>query len=76
MKISIRTLAVALAVALLLTGIAGFGLLDSPDGAVSDALYQRSVATDGEIVVIGMDQQALDTLGPMPVPIWQMPSIT
>ena len=68
MKISIRTLAVALAVALLLTGIAGFGLLDSPDGAVSDALYQRSVATDGEIVVIGMDQQALDTLGPMPWP--------
>ena len=68
MKPSIRTLAAALIVAALFTAVAGFGLLDSPDGAVSDALYQRPTASDGEIVVIGMDQRALDTLGPMPWP--------
>ena len=68
MKPSIRTLAAALIVAALFTAVAGFGLLDSPDGAVSDALYQRPAASDGEIVVIGMDQRALDALGPMPWP--------
>ena len=68
MKPSIRTLAAALIVAALFTAVAGFGLLDSPDGAVSDALYQRPTASDGEIVVIGMDQRALDALGPMPWP--------
>ena len=68
MKLSIRTLAVSLAVAALFTAVAGFGLLDSPDGTVSDALYQRPAASDGEIVVIGMDQRALDALGPMPWP--------
>lgn len=68
MKPSIRTLAASLAVAALFTAVAGFGLLDSPDGSVSDALYQRPAASDGEIVVIGMDQRALDALGPMPWP--------
>lgn len=68
MKPSIRTLAASLAVAALFTAVAGFGLLDSPDGTVSDALYQRPAAADGEIVVIGMDQRALDALGPMPWP--------
>ena len=68
MKRSIRTLAASLAVAALFTAVAGFALLDSPDGSVSDALYQRPAASDGEIVVIGMDQRALDALGPMPWP--------
>ena len=68
MKPSIRTLAASLVVAALFTAVAGFGLLDSPDGTVSDALYQRPAAADGEIVVIGMDQRALDALGPMPWP--------
>ena len=64
----IRSAAVSLLVALLLTAIAGLGFLSSPDGAVSDALYHQSEATDGEIVVIGMDQASLDALGPMPWP--------
>ena len=68
MKCSIRTLSASLLVAALFTAAAGFGLLDSPDGAVSDALYHRPAASDGEIVVIGMDQRALDALGPMPWP--------
>ena len=68
MKRTIHTLAASFAVAALFTAIAGFGLLDGPDGAVSDRLYQRPASTDGEIVVIGMDQRALDALGPMPWP--------
>ena len=68
MKASIRTLAVCLIVAALFTAAAGFGLLDSPDGAVSDKLYHQPSAADGEIVVVGMDQRALDALGPMPWP--------
>ena len=58
----------ALLGAALFTAVAGLGLLNSPDGAVSDKLYQRPAAADGEIVVIGMDQRALDALGPMPWP--------
>ena len=68
MKRSIRTLAASLLAAAVFTAVAGFGLLDSPDGAVSDALYHRETASDGEIVVVGMDQRALDALGPMPWP--------
>ena len=60
--------AAALAVAALITAAAGFGLLDSLDGTASDRLYQRPAATDGEIVVVGMDQRALDALGPWPWP--------
>lgn len=64
----LRSAAASLLVALLLTAIAGLGFLSSPDGAVSDALYHHGAATDGEIVVIGMDQASLDALGPMPWP--------
>lgn len=63
-----RTIAVSLLGAALLTVIAATGLLRSPDGAVSDALYHRDSATDGEIIIIGMDQFALDELGPWPWP--------
>ncbi|MBE6913895.1 MAG: adenylate/guanylate cyclase domain-containing protein [Ruminococcaceae bacterium] len=62
-----RTLT-ALVAAVVFTAAAGFGLLDAPDGAVSDRLYQRPAATDGEIVVVGMDRRALEELGPMPWP--------
>ena len=49
-----------------ITAAAGLGLLYSPDNTVSDALYQRARPTDGEIVIIGMDQRATDEFGPMP----------
>jgi len=49
-----------------ITGLAGTGWLTSPDNTVSDALYQRAEVTDGEIVVIGIDQRAIETFGPMP----------
>ena len=58
----------ALLAALLFTAAALLGILDSMDSAVSDALYQNRSATDGEVVVIGMDQAAVDVLGPMPWP--------
>ena len=48
--------------------IAWSGILTGIDGSVSDLLYQRPGMTDGEIVVIGMDQRAVEELGPMPWP--------
>lgn len=68
MKKYLKSVAASLAVAFALTLIAATGLLRSADNTVSDALYQQPSATDGEIVVVGMDQYALDVLGPMPWP--------
>ncbi len=61
-------LGAALLAALLLTAAAMTGLLDRADNTLSDAVYLTPAPTDGEIVVIGMDQTALDELGPMPWP--------
>ncbi|MBE7009782.1 MAG: adenylate/guanylate cyclase domain-containing protein [Ruminococcaceae bacterium] len=61
-------LAVAIAAAAAMTALAASGLLDAADGSASDALYQHQNGTDGEIVVIGMDQRALEELGPLPWP--------
>jgi len=62
-KIIVSALAAAaLAAACLL------GLLDRADSVFSDRLYNRPEAGDGEIVIIGMDQAALDEFGPMPWP--------
>ncbi|MBR3704122.1 MAG: adenylate/guanylate cyclase domain-containing protein [Oscillospiraceae bacterium] len=64
----LRTLLVSLLGAALLTAIAASPLLRGADGAVSDALYHRESATDGEIVLIGLDQHSLEELGPWPWP--------
>lgn len=61
----LRRLTLAIAIAAVFAVIAWSGLLNGMDGAVSDPLYHRPAATDGEIVVIGIDQYALDTLGPL-----------
>lgn len=68
MKLSARTIAASMAIAGIFTAVAGYGLLEHPDGTLSDRLYHHASASDGEIVVIGMDQRALDALGPMPWP--------
>ena len=68
MKKRIERVCAALLVAGAFTAGAGLGLMDRMDNAVADRLYQQPSATDGEIVVIGMDQYALDVLGPMPWP--------
>ena len=59
---------VSLLAAAALCLIAWSGALNGMDGSLSDALYQRPGMTDGEIVVIGMDQRAVEELGPMPWP--------
>lgn len=66
MRISgkIKTAAAALLVAGGLTFLAGTGVLDRPDLAAADALYQQREASDGKIVLVGIDGQALEEYGP------------
>ena len=70
MKLSpaLKRIGAALLAAAILTAIAAFGILDQPDYTVSDLVYQSPAATDGQIVVIGMDQRAVDAFGPVPWP--------
>ena len=63
-----KKLLAALLAAAVCTALFLSGWLYSADARASDALYQRAVGADGEIVVIGMDQRAADLLGPMPWP--------
>ena len=58
-KFLIMALAAGLVTALLASGI-----LDHADLAVSDRFYQRRSASDGEIVLVGIDQKALEDIGP------------
>ncbi|MBQ2602714.1 MAG: adenylate/guanylate cyclase domain-containing protein [Oscillospiraceae bacterium] len=66
-KLAFRLLA-AFLIAALATAAAGLGLLDNLDATLSDFVYQHPEGTDGEIVVIGMDQRATEEYGPMPWP--------
>ena len=54
---------VALCMALAVCLLCGSGLLYRADNRVSDALYQRRGSPDGEIVVIGIDEEAFHRLG-------------
>lgn len=67
-KQTLKQWAAALLAAAAMTGIAASGVLSTAENTVSDALYQHPAATDGEIVIIGMDQYALEMLGPLPWP--------
>ena len=64
----LQKLLVSLLAAAAITAAVGLGILDAPDGTVSDALYQRGGAPDGTITVVGVDQRAIDALGPFPWP--------
>ena len=66
-KLLIRVCAALLGAAILCL-IAWSGALERPDGTVSDAIYQHKGMTDGEVIVVGMDQRAVEELGPMPWP--------
>ncbi len=68
---SLKKLITALLAAAVVTAAARLAL-GTLDGIASDAFYNRPGATDGEIVVVGMDQRALDELGPMPWPRYYM----
>ena len=60
-----RTLATSLAGAAIVTAIVGFtGILDKLDGMAQDALYQQPSALSGEIIMICIDDKALDQFGP------------
>lgn len=50
--------------AAVLTLLASSGILDNADLAASDAFYQSRSASDGEIVLVGIDQRALEDIGP------------
>ncbi|MCM1026253.1 MAG: adenylate/guanylate cyclase domain-containing protein [Roseburia sp.] len=63
-KRNLYRLFAALAIAALLTLLAGAGLLRNPDLALSDWLYQSRQASDGKIVLVGIDQRAIQELGP------------
>lgn len=54
----------AVVIAGALTLLAWTGILRNADLAVSDALYQSRSALDGSIVLVGIDQRALEELGP------------
>ncbi len=48
----------------LITLTAGSGLFRTADLAASDALYQSRSASDGDIVIVGIDERALEEKGP------------
>lgn len=56
----------ALLLSAALCAAAGFNLMRDADRSLSDMLYQRPGALDGEVVIIGMDQKAVERFGPMP----------
>lgn len=59
-----KTLLAGLAAAAGLTLLMGLGLLDRLDRAAADALCQSPSAREGQIVLVGIDQRAIDALGP------------
>ena len=65
---NLKRIGAALLAALILTAIAALGVLNRPEATVSDLICQPASSPDGEVVVIGMDQRAVDALGPMPWP--------
>lgn len=63
-KFTLRRVGIALAAGLILGGAMYAELLFSPDNGIADSLYQREVALDGNVVLINIDQRALEEIGP------------
>ena len=61
-----RTLLSGVIVGALFAAIFASGFLYAQDSYIADALYQRAVPQDGQIVLINIDQKSLDELGPFP----------
>ncbi len=59
-----RSWLIMVLVAAAMTLVTAAGLLESTDLAFSDAFYQSRSASDGEIVLVGIDQKALEDIGP------------
>ena len=64
MKEILRRALVALGAALLMTVIIGAGALKRVDRWTQDALFQRQGVPSSDIVIIGIDELALDVFGP------------
>ena len=54
---------IMLLIAGFMTTLAGTGLFDTMDLAAADAFYQSRSASDGEIMVVGIDQRAFQEIG-------------
>lgn len=63
-KNRIRKLAGMAVLSFAMTVLVSSGILNRADLAVSDTFYQSRSASDGEIVLVGIDQKALDAIGP------------
>ena len=63
-KIQWKPAAAALLAAGALTVLVALGSLAAPDLTASDAFYQQRQSFDGDIVLVGIDQRALEELGP------------
>ncbi len=55
---------ISLLCAAIFTGAAFFGVFYRPDWMLSDGLYQSPKALDGNIFVVGIDDRAMEELGP------------
>ncbi len=63
-KQTLVQVAVAACVAALVTGIVYIGGLDWLDNRIADRLFQKKEASSGNILVIGIDEEALQAYGP------------
>lgn len=63
-KRRVRRILFALIAATLLSGVLFFNILFSANAQVADGLYQHETALDGDIVLLNIDQRALEELGP------------
>lgn len=59
-----KRLLAAAVLSVLLTVCAALGVMNRADWLLSDLLNQRQISTDDHIVVVGIDQKALEMLGP------------
>lgn len=64
MRNKLRAPLTALAAAALLTLLAASGLLDNLDWTAADAWYQTRGAPEEDIVLVGIDQRAVEEIGP------------
>lgn len=55
----------SLIASIILTAICGLGFLYAADNAVSDALFQRAGLQNQTIMIIGIDQETIEALGPV-----------
>ena len=63
MNMRYKKTVIPIAAALLLSLLAYFGAVRTPDRYVQDTLFQTGKAISGDIVVIGIDEKALTEIG-------------